>query len=132
MARTLIAAQAVLGECALWCEREQALFWTDIDSARLSRWCAADGDSSSAVQQWAMPERLGSFALSEDAGGRETPRLPVPASQPTCPGFGGAALDRLFLTSARRDITDEDQAGDVFQLPATGYRGLPAHRFCTP
>ena len=63
-ASVLAPAQARLGECTLWCEREQALYWTDIDSARLSRWRAADGN----VHVWAMPERAGSFALCERPG----------------------------------------------------------------
>lgn len=54
-------AQAQLGECALWCERSQSLFWTDINQALLSRWSAGTG----ALQQWAMPQLLGSFALCE-------------------------------------------------------------------
>ena len=283
--KVLVAAQAVLGECALWCEREQALYWTDIDSALLSRWREADG----AVKTWPLPEQLGSFALCErpgrlllglasgvalfdlssgvigritpveadqpatrindgrcdpqgrfvfgmfnregaatggfyrvgpdlaierlplpdaavgnclsfspegtrlyftdsptrtiyqldyhadgrlgepqrfaqlapedgepdgaavdaegflwtalwgagcvarfDAQGREVLRLPVPASQPTCPCFGGAALDRLFLSSARRGLGDsEPQAGAVFELLNHGARGRSEHRFRT-
>lgn len=29
---------------------------------------------------------------------------PVPVSQPTCPGFGGAGLDHLYLTTAWQDL----------------------------
>lgn len=31
--------------------------------------------------------------------------LPVPVSQPTCPAFGGADLDELYLTSGWQDMT---------------------------
>jgi len=291
-AQVLVPAQAQLGECPLWCDREQALYWTDIDSARLSRWSAADG----ALQHWELPERLGSFALCErpgrlllglasglaffdlssgavgpvhpveperpntrindgrcdaegrfvfgmyaedgqscggfyragpdlrieqlplppvavanctsfspdgrrmyccdsprrliwqldypvegppgppqrfaqlaeedgepdgaavdaqgglwtalwgagcvlrfDAQGREQLRLSLPASQPTCPVFGGAALERLFISSACKNTADknpaETLAGAIFELPAAalqGLRGLPAARFRTP
>lgn len=286
--KVLVAAQAVLGECTLWCEREQALYWTDIDSALLSRWSAGDG----AVKTWPLPEALGSFALCErpgrlllglasgvalfdlssgqiglitrveadqpatrindgrcdpqgrfvfgmfncegaatggfyrvgpdlalerlplpaaavgnclsfrpehggksqmyfsdsptrciyrldyhadgrlgepviftrlapgdgepdgatvdaqgflwvalwgagcvarfDAQGREVLRLPVPASQPTCPSFGGPGLDRLFLSSAGRGVAGETQAGHVFELLSHGSRGRAEHRFRTP
>jgi len=58
-ARLQVDAQARLGECPLWCERTGALYWTDIESATLSRWRAADGS----VHEWTLPERVGSFAL---------------------------------------------------------------------
>lgn len=57
-----VDAQARLGECPLWCERTGSLWWTDIDNARLHRWRPADGQ----LRQWAMPQRLGSFALCAD------------------------------------------------------------------
>jgi L-arabinonolactonase len=59
--------------------------------------------------------------------------MPVPASQPTRPAFGGAALDTLYVTSAR-DGLDADmlardpQAGALFAARA-GMRGLPEPRF---
>ena len=69
-AQVLVPAQAQLGEGVLWCEREQALYWTDIDSASLSRWRASDGggDGDGEVQTWQLPQRLGSFALCERPG----------------------------------------------------------------
>jgi L-arabinonolactonase len=57
----LVDARARLGECALWCERSAALYWTDIESATLTRWHAADAST----RQWTLPERVGSFALCE-------------------------------------------------------------------
>ncbi len=63
-ATLLVDAQAQLGECPLWCEREQALYWTDIDGCTLSRWHAADGT----LRHWALPQKLGSFALCERPG----------------------------------------------------------------
>lgn len=284
-----------LGECALWCDREQALYWTDIDSHRLSRWQASASPTGD-VTQWSMPEALGSFALCEapgrlllglasgvalfdlatgeigpltpveadeprtrindgrcdpqgrfvfgmfnphgaavggyyraetagvgigrglkverlplppgivgnslsfspdggtlyytdsptrtiwalpyhadgrlgerrvfaqwpmdggepdgaavdadgglwsaawgdgvvvrfDAQGRETLRLALHASQPTCPVFGGPALDRLFVTTARKDCEHEPLAGAVFELDAHGHRGRAPYRFRTP
>ena len=51
-----------LGECVLWCERTGRLLWTDIPAATL--W--AHEPASGATRSWAMPERLASFALTED------------------------------------------------------------------
>ncbi|MDM0019510.1 SMP-30/gluconolactonase/LRE family protein [Variovorax saccharolyticus] len=93
--RLLVDARARLGECPLWCERAGALYWTDIESATLHCWQAADGR----LRRWTLPERLGSFALCADdsqlllglASGialfdlaRETlsPIVPVDAEQP--------------------------------------------------
>ncbi len=60
-ARLLVDARATLGECVLWCDRGQALYWTDIEAATLSRWREADGS----IEHWTLPERVGSFALCE-------------------------------------------------------------------
>ena len=57
----LVDARARLGECALWCDRTAALYWTDIEASTLSRWQLAGGN----VRHWTLPERLGSFALCE-------------------------------------------------------------------
>jgi len=56
-----IAVQAAnrLGEGVLWCDRAQALYWTDIHASMLWRYVPAGG----AVRSWPMPERLCSFAL---------------------------------------------------------------------
>ena len=50
-AQLLVAARARLGECPLWCERAGALYWTDIESATLHRWDAAQGQT----RQWTLP-----------------------------------------------------------------------------
>lgn len=53
-----------LGEGILWCEREQALYWTDIQAAALWRHRPADGET----RRWDMPERLGCLALCQADG----------------------------------------------------------------
>lgn len=58
-AQLLVDAKARLGECVLWCELSNSLYWTDIEGFSLSCWHAADGR----VQQWTLPQRVGSFAL---------------------------------------------------------------------
>lgn len=92
----LIDAKTRLGECILWCEREACLYWTDIEACKLNRW----EEATSRIDSWAMPERLGSFALCDDSGqillglasgialfdlatGRVGPLVPVEADQPT-------------------------------------------------
>lgn len=54
----------VLGEGVVWCDRAQALYWTDIQRATLYRW----HPDSNHRQQWSLPERLTSFALCERDG----------------------------------------------------------------
>ncbi|XLZ71601.1 SMP-30/gluconolactonase/LRE family protein [Massilia sp. SR12] len=56
----IVDAQNVLGECAVWCDRTQRLWWTDILGRKLWRYTPANGAS----EQWDMPERLASFALT--------------------------------------------------------------------
>ena len=57
------AVRAVLGECALWCDREQALWWTDIESRTLHRL-----DAAGRLDTFALTQRVGSFALCRSPG----------------------------------------------------------------
>ncbi|MGS0896138.1 SMP-30/gluconolactonase/LRE family protein [Burkholderia stagnalis] len=60
---TLLAdSRNTLGEGATWCDATQALYWVDIEGARLWR-CRADGSD---LTPWTMPERLACFALTGD------------------------------------------------------------------
>ncbi|RQR21819.1 SMP-30/gluconolactonase/LRE family protein [Burkholderia sp. Bp9143] len=60
---TLLAnTRNTLGEGATWCDKTHALYWVDIEGARLWR-CRADGSD---LAQWPMPERLACFALTHD------------------------------------------------------------------
>ena len=57
----------------------------------------------------------------------------VPARQPTRPALGGAALDTLYITSARDGLSaqawrDDPQAGHLFRV-ASPVQGLPEPRF---
>ena len=52
-----LRSEPICGESPVWSVREQALFWTDIEGARLWRYGAIDGGTES----WALPDRLGSF-----------------------------------------------------------------------
>ncbi|WP_199098777.1 SMP-30/gluconolactonase/LRE family protein [Dyella sp. ASV21] len=57
-------AANVLGEGVVWCDRAQALYWTDIQRCQLFRW----HPSSDRREQWTLPERLASFALCAQEG----------------------------------------------------------------
>jgi L-arabinonolactonase len=59
-------------------------------------------------------------------------RLKVPASQPSCPAFGGADRKTLFVTSAREGLDEaalaaDPQAGNLFvyQVEVAGLPVVP-------
>jgi len=49
----------ILGECPLWSEQEQALYWIDIRRPAIQCWHPA----SDAMRTWPMPDIIGSIAL---------------------------------------------------------------------
>lgn len=53
-----------LGECTLWCEREQVLWWVDSRGPALKRWDPRDGS----VKTTALPSVVGSVAFRERGG----------------------------------------------------------------
>ena len=76
----------------------------------------------------------GRCVVRYDASGAETVRITLPVSRPTCPAFGGAALDRLYVTSARQGLSSthlekEPVAGAVLAVDGVAWRGLPETRF---
>jgi sugar lactone lactonase YvrE len=52
----------ILGECALWNEREQALYWVDIRRPAIRRYDYTTGR----IDTWHMPDLVGSIALTDD------------------------------------------------------------------
>ena len=46
--------------------------------------------------------------------GERLAELPVPVQRPTSCAFGGPALDQLFITSASRDLTEEELAAQPY------------------
>lgn len=62
MLELTVDARNTLGECVLWCERTERVLWTDIEGAVLHAYTPATGGTAS----WTMPERLASFALTDD------------------------------------------------------------------
>jgi L-arabinonolactonase len=59
-----VASEDILGEAPVWCPREQALYWVDIEGCKLQRFHPASGR----IDRWTTPERLCSFALREKGG----------------------------------------------------------------
>ena len=56
--------RALLGECPVWNERDQGLYWTDIYRPSINRF-----DPASATNTvWDMPESVASFAFREQGG----------------------------------------------------------------
>ena len=58
----------------------------------------------------------------------------IPAAQPSCVAFGGAALDTLYVTTAHEGMSAEQRgqdpsAGALFSVTLAGLRGLPEARF---
>jgi len=64
-----------------------------------------------------------------DPNGRVLAEIPVPAKNLTCVAFGGEALDQLYVTSSRQELTDEE----LDAAPASGsvYRVHTASRGAT-
>ncbi|KVE43975.1 gluconolaconase [Burkholderia sp. BDU5] len=62
----LVDCRNALGEGATWCDATRALYWTDIEGARLWRYRADDAHGSAATETWEMPERLACFAFTDD------------------------------------------------------------------
>ena len=66
--------------------------------------------------------------------GRIDREIVLPVAQPSCPAFGGPALDRLYVTTAHENLTAEARlaqpsAGGLFAIDPDGVRGLPEVRF---
>lgn len=62
--QAVLEARNTLGEGITWCDRAQALYWTDIHASTLWRYTPSSGET----KQWQLPERLASFALCEADG----------------------------------------------------------------
>jgi len=69
-----------------------------------------------------------------DRNGAIEHEVALPVSNPSCPAFGGAQLDVLYLTTAREDLNAaqlerEPHAGGIFRAQIAGAVGLPEERF---
>jgi sugar lactone lactonase YvrE len=87
-----------------------------------------DADGAIWVALW-----RGSAVRRYGPDGRLLAHLPMPASRPTCPGFGGDRLDRLYVTTAWEGMTPDERAGEPWAghilVTSPGVSGCLAHRF---
>ncbi|MBK7591662.1 MAG: SMP-30/gluconolactonase/LRE family protein [Betaproteobacteria bacterium] len=60
----VLDARALLGECPVWSDGEQVLYWVDIDAPALNRFDPASGRNTAMP----MPEAIGCFALRAGGG----------------------------------------------------------------
>ncbi|WP_137679953.1 SMP-30/gluconolactonase/LRE family protein [Aurantiacibacter suaedae] len=61
--------------------------------------------------------------------GRLEKSISLPAKQITNITFGGADLDRMFVTSAAQDLPDSRYDGALFEVDCGGAKGLPTGLF---
>ncbi len=65
--------------------------------------------------------------------GKVDRHIDLPVARPTCPAFGGKALDELYITTAidglsNKELAKQPQAGNLFMLKP-GVQGLPEPEF---
>jgi L-arabinonolactonase len=71
----------------------------------------------------------GGCVVRHAADGSESLRVPLPVKRPTCPAFGGAGWQDLYLSTARIGLkAPEPEAGGILRL-RTRWHGLPEPRF---
>ena len=132
--RLVVDAHAVTGEGPVWCEREQVLWWVDIDVDRLHRFDPATG----ADRQWGLGEPVAcvqlrksgglvlalksGFALFDPATGR-LDRLAAPEADEPCNRFNDGAVDtrgRLWAGTMRMSKHGIQPTGAVYRLDPDG------------
>lgn len=134
----------LLGECPLWDERLQCLWWVDIRAPALRRWDAA----RQALSTWPMPELVGSIALTESDGvllvalrsrlalfdsARESFETVVQASLPPEHRFNDGRCDRQgrFWVGTMHHVTRAPE-GSLFRLDAKGFSEVVAGGLAIP
>lgn len=107
-----------------WPEGQPGVF-ADLSEARQNPdGAVVDAEGGLWVALWGAGRVLHLAPDGSPAG----PALAVPATQPSCPAFGGPDLSTLFVTSARQDLARPGpQDGQLFQAPAP-VRGQAEHR----
>lgn len=93
----------------------------------------ADGSAVDAADNLWNARYYGGLVQQYRPDGSEGQRIDMPTACPTCVCFGGEHLDTLFITSARKDLSEEalraqPSAGGLFKL-RVGVQGLVESRF---
>jgi sugar lactone lactonase YvrE len=126
--------------CAYWCDTAEGVIWrqpldetgwpegdrTPFVDAGQEAWGPDGAVVDSAGCLWNAQWGAGRVARY-DSGGALIGTWNVPTAQPTCPAFGGATFDRLFVTTAHEGIDDDPAAGLTYAL-YPGVAGLPEYR----
>jgi L-arabinonolactonase len=132
--RLVVDAHAVTGEGPVWCEREQVLWWVDIDGNLLHRFDPATGTD----RQWDLGEPVAcvqlresggpvlalksGFALFDPATGR-LDRLAAPEADEPCNRFNDGAVDtrgRFWAGTMRMSKHGIQPTGVVYRLDPDG------------
>ena len=133
-ARLVFDAHATVGEGPVWCEREQVLWWVDIDGGLLHRFDPAGGID----RQWDLGEAVAcvqlrtsgglvlalksGFALFDPATGR-VDRLATPEADEPCNRFNDGAVDtrgRFWAGTMRMHKHGIQPTGVVYRLDPDG------------
>jgi sugar lactone lactonase YvrE len=134
----------LLGECPLWDERLQCLWWVDIRAPSLRCWTPA----RQALQTWPMPELVGSIALTERDGvvlvalrsrlalfdsANDSFDTVAQASLPPDHRFNDGRCDRQgrFWVGTMHHVTRASE-GSLFRLDAQGLREVIAGGIAIP
>ncbi|MGZ9812168.1 SMP-30/gluconolactonase/LRE family protein [Pseudoroseicyclus sp. H15] len=110
-----------------WPEGEREIFIDYRDSPHVADGAVVAADGTFWTAQW------GSARVAvHDTEGREIAEHPLPASQTTCPAFGGPDLSTLYVTSASAGLSQDELAagpdhGRTFALEV-GVKGQAEHR----
>jgi L-arabinonolactonase len=93
----------------------------------------ADGSCVDADDRLWNARYHGGLVQQYHPDGTEALRVQVPTACPTCVCFGGPELDLLFVTTGRKDLSEEQRrsqpgAGGLFVV-RPGVRGVPEARF---
>lgn len=124
-----------LGECPLWCEREQVLWWIDSRAPSLKRW----DPSAGGVRVLALPSVVGSVAFRERGGMLAALQTGIHFLDPATGVLETAAQPEAHLPENRFNDGRCDRAGrfwagtmsDARREPSGSLYRLAANLECT-